>query len=181
MAKQRRGRPTKGRNPTARGARKSKPKSGTHTAMKSALSRSRRPAVVSVDDLDVFLPGDPCSGVAGNTETLTNDEPVFLAAPGPSVAVQSDWIDDAGATVRHEPSSVYEPFQGIRPRAGSPVHWSRAELYAHGLEVRTNRDGFQRVVCRYGCSGTTTNVYGVSHHTYNCPYWTREGSTKVPF
>lgn len=176
MAKKRRGRVAP---VTPKGKRK-------RSSKKSAAKRStaRRP-VVSDPDSDVFLAS--CSGVAPYTQTLNtndddSDDDVFIPSPGRPVMVQADWVDDTGATVRHggDPS-VWEPFQGLRPRAGSPVHWSKAELYAHGLELRQTRNG-PRVVCRFGCDGTTTNVAGVSSHSYKCAYWTRDGHKhETPF
>ena len=101
-----------------------------------------------------------------------------MPTKGKPVTVQSDWIDDSKATVRHD-SPLWEPFAGIRPRAGSPVGWSPAELYVHGLELYANN---KRVRCRFGCAGTTTNVHGVSHHHYTCAFWTRdEGKHSTPF
>lgn len=160
-----------------------KPTQAKRKAAKKSAKRStvRRPVVSDPDD-DVFVM--PCSGVAGYTQTLNaaddDDDDVFIPTPGKPVTVQSDWVDDAGAAVRREPS-IWEPFQGIKPKAGSKIGWAPALLYAHGLEIRKNRSGFERVVCRYGCDGTTTNVAGVSHHSYTCAYWTREGSRESPF
>ena len=186
MAKKRRGRvaPTPTKAQTA----------ATKSAKTRKRSTVRRPVVSTPDpESDVFIAS--CSGVAvyiplgdrgvsqrelANAQ-VSDDVDVFLPSPGRPVAVQSDWVDDTGATVRHGDPSVWEPFQGIRPRAGSPVHWSRAELYAHGLELRKERNG-PRVRCRFGCDGTTSNVAGVSHHSYACSYWTREeGHSKTPF
>lgn len=175
MTKKRRGRPAQPKpNATKRQTRQASGRDVTPTPKRS---RSRRP-VVSPDD-DVFIPA-ACSGVAPYTETLKTDDDDDAVYLPPPVMVQSDWVNDAGAMDRNEPS-IWEPFQGIKPRAGSKVGWSSALLYAHGLEIVRNRSGYERVVCRYGCDGTTTNVAEVSHHNYKCAYWTREGQRETPF
>lgn len=191
----RRGRKATGRKPKSAARGGLVPKSGksvTSTTKKPA-PRSRRPVVPAVPidpDDDVFIPREkdlrdyikPRSGVAGNTKTLkaSSDDDVDVFVPKPTYK-QADWVKDVGAPDQYGNPSIWEPFAGVRPRAGSPVGWSFAELYSHGLERTKNRSGFERVVCRYGCSGTTSNLVGVSHHSYNCPYWTREGASKVPF
>lgn len=174
----RRGRKATGRKPkhtptrTADSAKRAK-----GTTPKSA-PRSRRP--VDPDD-DVFVPMTHAVVApvhVTNQRFGPDDDDVFV--PKPSLR-QSDWVDDVGAPDHYGNPSIWEPFAGVKPRAGSPVGWSFAELYSHGLERKNNRDGFERVVCRYGCAGTTANVVGVSHHSHDCPYWTREGATRAPF
>lgn len=148
------------------------PRSGT------TPKKTRAPRRPVDPDNDVFIPR---SGVAAHTKTLNDDdEPVFIPKPR---LQQSDWVHDVGAPdAPPRDPSVWEPFAGIKPRAGSPVGWSRAELYAHGLEyVPADWRRGERVRCRYGCTGTTSNVQGVSHHSYNCAYWTREGLKHSPF
>jgi len=35
--------------------------------------------------------------------------------------------------------------------------------------------------CRYGCPGVRNAVADLELHTWDCPYWEREGKTETPF
>lgn len=141
--------------------------------------KSQRPATSSDDD--VFIPKrvgtDAHIGASTPTTTPTDDEhadEIFVARRGRPVEVQDDWTDgDARAPLG---ISNDEYFASLTPRAMTPGGWTEAELREHGLEVKGDK-----VTCRYGCGGSTSNVPGVSAHMNACAYWQREGKHRTPF
>lgn len=163
------------------------------TPKKSATPK-KRPASkrrVQPSDDDVFIPKRR-SGVAPYVQPPTvddddDDTTVFIAKRGRPVEVQSDWTDaDAADAGGVSDAEFFESLDlaggafGLPSRAGTPAGWTPALLERHGLLAR-NVFGRERIVCRHGCDGTTSNVVGVSHHHYTCPYWEREGKTQAPF
>lgn len=150
-------------------------------AKKSAKrSTSRRRPVTSSDD-DVFIPRrletSSTSVRVAALEQPAGDahDDVFVARAGAPVVVQADWIDDSAANAGGV--STDEWFASWEPRALTAGGWTEEQLREHGLIAKD----VGRVVCRYGCDGSTSNVPGVSQHHYSCPYWQREGREKTPF